>query len=331
LSIGLLLENSENLGEHRFDVPDIPHGLVVESKFLDKYYEDYYDGILKICQDFSDFQTIYLNDKTNKTYNIFAKLISKDQLFVIKINTFKGFKDESIKYIKKGRNVFIKATYYQINNVMIGLKYNEYTSILSDLNPDYATTHEWTKEYFDIEKNMHIDYSDFELDYYYEEDEDEWLNLEKSLDNIIKNFITYLNARHEILYSEYCIKQIRDCHMVNPEDFKKVKKNAFCCSFKINITDLVLLVLELKRSPPYDTYEEQHSMFELDDNMFLHRSIDSDITLERFRSERPYPPNLSLASKSKTSTPGMEKASSQVGISKSDSISKKIILLNRLQ
>ena len=159
---------------------------------------------------------------------IFVKLICKDQLFVIKINTFDSFYRKSIRYIKKGKDVFIKATYYQINNVMIGLSYNETKSILHDLNPNYTQTHEWTKEYFDIDKNMQIDYSDFDLDYYLEEDDDEWLNLEKNLEYIIKNFQAYLNARHEILFAEFCIKQIRDNDQQITKEFRAIRRSTYC-------------------------------------------------------------------------------------------------------
>jgi len=263
---------------------------------------------------------MYKNDKSKRTNNIFVKLINKDQLFVIKINTFKGFYDESIKYIKMGKDVFIKATYYQINNVMIGLSYNESTSILSDLNPDYATTHEWTKEYFDIEKSMHIDYTDFDLDYYLEEDEDEWLNLEKSLESIIKNFITYLNSSIDILYAEVCIKQLREDHELQSKDSRKIKRNLFCCSFKINITDLVLLALELKRFPPYDSHEEETPQIEFSENSHTTMTPGNDNALGKFRSERLPPQTLESFSKMRTSPLFFEKDSTPASYTQKDSI-----------
>ena len=201
LSIDLLLDNSDNLGEEHFYIPDVSEELIKNTKFGEKYYENFYNNLLKIFKNFADHQID--SQKYKKEENYFLKLISRDQLFVIKISTFETFYRKSISYIKRGKDVYIKATYFQINNVMINLSYNDVKLILHNLNPHYAMTHEWTKEYFSNENNIQIDYSEFDLDYYLEEDDNDWLNLEKNLNNIINNFISYLKQEHRILFSEF--------------------------------------------------------------------------------------------------------------------------------
>ena len=52
LSIDLLLDNSENLGEHRFDVPNTPESLIQDQDFREKYYESFYHKLLKIFEGF---------------------------------------------------------------------------------------------------------------------------------------------------------------------------------------------------------------------------------------------------------------------------------------
>jgi hypothetical protein len=191
-SIDLLLDNSEKLGEHKFDVPDMPHSMIKNNEFRDSYYSNFYKKMLTVFEKFSDYQIS--SQKYRVEDMLFVKLISKDQLFIIKINTFEVFYKKSFQYIKKGTNVFMKANFYQINNVMIGLSFNETESILHDLNPNYNSTHEWTREYFEVEENVHVDYSEFGLDDYFEEDDEEWITMEKSIDSIIKNFIIYINS-----------------------------------------------------------------------------------------------------------------------------------------
>ena len=144
---------------------------------------------------------------------------------------------------------------------MINLSYNDSKSILHDLNPHYAVTHEWTKEYFNIDKDIQIDYSDFDMEYFLEEEDDnDWLNLEKNLENIIKNFIVYLQQQHKILFSESCIRIIRQGNQVVPKDFLSLKKNTYTLSFKINVTDLILLALELDKFPPVEISNDDFEM-----------------------------------------------------------------------
>ena len=117
-------------------------------------------------------------------------------------------------------------------------------------------TYEWSKDYFDINENVEIDYSDFGLDFY-EEDEEDWLSLEKSIENIIKNFEKYIMLKTELLYTEFTIKLIRDNYQNVDKTFGKIKKNIYICSFKISITDLILLAQELKQVPILDINQEE--------------------------------------------------------------------------
>ena len=88
-SIETLLNNSENFGERRYDVPDLPDCLIKNKEFLQIYYKDFYTRLLTILDEFCDYR-VDLQQYANEEI-IFAKLISRDQLFVIKINTFDAF------------------------------------------------------------------------------------------------------------------------------------------------------------------------------------------------------------------------------------------------
>ena len=232
-NIDLLLNNSKNLGIHEFNVPDIPQNMIRNIKFRDNYYSEFYSGLLKIFEEFSDYQidpqqSVVQSQQYKAESLLFVKLISKDQLFIIKIDTFKAFFHKSFQYIKKGHNVFTKATYYHINNVMSGLSYNESESILHDLNPDYHFTHEWTKEYFDTEENVQIDFSEFGLDYYYEDDDDEWLHIEKNIKNIKDNFMHFINKlSYELLYSKTELNMLRNNYIRMSDITGKLRKKAF--------------------------------------------------------------------------------------------------------
>ena len=292
-NIDLLLNNSKNLGIHEFNVPDIPQTLIRNTKFRDNYYSEFYSGLLKIFEDFSDYQ-IYPQQGVvrSQLYKaeklLFVKLISKDQLFIIKIDTFKAFFHKSFQYIKKGHSVFTKATYYQINNVMSGLSYNESESILHDLNPDYHSTREWTKEYFDIEENVQIDFSEFGLDYYYEDDDEEWLQIEKNIRNIKDNFMHFINKlSYELLYSKIEINMLRNNYITMSEVTGKLRKKAFWSLFKINITDLVLLALDLKKFPFYESTNEEVKQFDTT-NCRARGTSDADLSLARFKSSSSY-------------------------------------------
>ncbi|CAI2385005.1 unnamed protein product [Moneuplotes crassus] len=247
LSIDLLLDNSEKIGEEHFYVPDVPGSLILNSEFGQKYYEKFYGALLKVFEDFADHQID--SQKYQKEENFFLKCISKDQLFVIKINTFEIFYRKSIRFIKKGKDVFIKASYFHINNVLLNLSYNDTKMILHNLNPHYEVTQEWTKEYFGKQKNIQIDYSDFDLDYYLEEENEDWLNFETNVLKVINNFMNFLRQQHRLLFSESCIKIISQGNEVIPKDFISLKNSTYCLSFKINITDLILLALELQKFP----------------------------------------------------------------------------------
>jgi hypothetical protein len=51
-SIDLLLDNSENLGETRFAVPDLPLPVVKNAKFIDLYYREFYSRLIDIFKEF---------------------------------------------------------------------------------------------------------------------------------------------------------------------------------------------------------------------------------------------------------------------------------------
>lgn len=197
--------------------------------------------------------------------------------------------NKSIRYLKTGRGVFIKATCYHINNVLIRLRYDETLSVLHDLNPYNQMTYEWSKDYFDINENVEIDYSDFGLDFYEEDDED-WLSLEKNIENIIKNFEKYIMLKAELLYAEFTIKLIRDNYLTIDKIFTKIKKNIYTCSFKINITDLILLAQELKQIPLLDNSKEESKMLDLSESLVGLKSSEIEVGLNRFASERA--PNI---------------------------------------
>lgn len=289
-NIDTLLNNSENLGVFKFDMPDLPTSLVKDIEFRDKYYKDFYTKLIKLFTDFCDYQVISLSYKVKDL--TFAKLISKDNLFMIKIDTFDEFFQKSNQYVKKGKNVFIKATYYQINNVMSGLSYNELESILHDLNPEYYTTHKMTKEYFDLEEDVQIDFSEFGLDYYYEEDDEDWLVLEKSIKSIKDNFIVYIFESHKLLYSECVLNLLRNNFISIPQAPSTFKKPFFTCSFKMNITDLVVLALELKKFPFYESSHEEVKYIESEQKR--ERGVsDAELFLTRFNTNKIIPrPNL---------------------------------------
>ena len=287
LSIEMLLNNSENFGERRYDVPDLPNDLTKNKEFVKIYYSDFYSRLLTLFEDFWDYKInsqIYMNEEI-----IFAKLICRDQLFVLKINTFDAFYKKSIKYLKTGKGVFIKATCYHINNVLIRLRYDETLSVLHDLNPYNQMTYEWSKDYFDINENVEIDYSDFGLDFYEEDDED-WLSLEKNIDSIIKNFEKYIALKSELLFAEFTIKLIRDNYLTIDKTFGKIRKNIYSCSFKINITDLILLVLELKQLPQQENIKEEKKTPDLSEGLLTLKSSEVELGLNRFASEKA--PNI---------------------------------------
>jgi hypothetical protein len=173
LQIQELLESSKLLFREELRIPEYLFNERPEN-FKD-LLSQFYDQIMKVYEDFSDFKILKFQDEPinqGEKYIYYAKLVSKQILFLIKIPTKQEFTNAVMSH--RGLEGSLEVEYYRLTKKMIKIsKKLSKSRILYLLNPEYRLKHQQQQESFRLSENLDTEeVLEDEID----EDDDENIN-----------------------------------------------------------------------------------------------------------------------------------------------------------